>query len=157
MEKTELKSILEALIFASEEPLGLTTMIAVLEERGGTKASIKEALAELTQDYQADAGRGFFLRELDGAYQFVTKPAFAEFVQKLDVTKPKSLSQASLETLSIIAYRQPVVRSEIEQIRGVDSGGVLKTLLERGWIKIVGRREEAGQPLIYGTTPAFLE
>lgn len=157
MEKSQLKPILESLVFASEEPLGLATIAAVLEQQGVEKNEIKETLAEMTQEYQADAGKGFFLREVGGAWQFVTKPAFAEFLQKLDVEKPKSLSQASLETLSIIAYRQPVVRSDVEQIRGVDSGGVLKTLLERGWIKIVGRREEAGQPLIYGTTPAFLE
>jgi len=157
MEKQELKPILESLIFASEEPLALNTMATVMEEKEVMKADIKDALMELMQDYQTFPDRGFFLREVGGAWQFVTKPAFAEFLQKLDVAKPKSLSQASLETLAILAYRQPIVRSEIEQIRGVDSGGVLKTLLERGWIKIVGRREEAGQPLIYGTTPAFLE
>lgn len=157
MEKSQLKPILESLIFASDEPLGLTTMAAVLEQEGVGKSEIKEALSEMMQEYQTDAGKGFFLREVGGAWQFVTKPAFAEFLQKLDVEKPKSLSQASLETLAIIAYRQPAVRSDVEQIRGVDSGGVLKTLLERGWIKIVGRREEAGQPLVYGTTSAFLE
>lgn len=157
MEKVVLKSILEALIFASEEPIGLAALTGVLEEKGVTKNEIQSALQEMMQEYNEGDGRGLLLREVGGAYQFVTKPSLAELVQKLDVAKPKTLSQPALETLAIVAYRQPLVRSEIEQIRGVDSGGVLKTLLERGLIKIVGRKEEAGQPLIYGTTPAFLE
>lgn len=155
MEPQTLKSILEALIFASEEPIGLATLCTIIE--GADKGEIQAALAELTADYNDNDAKGLMLREVGGAWQFVTKPSAAAFVDKLNVDKPKTLSQAALETMSIIAYRQPVVRSEIEQIRGVDSGGVLKTLLERGYIKIVGRREEAGQPLIYGTTGAFLE
>lgn len=157
MEKNELKPILEALIFASEEPLGLVALTGVLEEQGVTKSQLQETLQEMIGEYNENPLRGFFLREVGGAYQFVTKPACASYLQKLNLAKPKTLTQASLETLAIIAYRQPLVRSEVEQIRGVDSGGVLKTLLERGFIKIVGRKEEAGQPLIYGTTPAFLE
>lgn len=157
MEKSYLKAILEAVIFAAEEPIGLTALCGILEKQGAGKNEVKAGLQELMSDYNENETKGLMLREVGLGYQFVTKPNVAEFVNKLDVSKPKTLSQASLETLSIIAYRQPVVRSEIEQIRGVDSGGVLKTLLERGYIKIVGRREEAGQPLIYGTTPAFLE
>lgn len=157
MDITELKPFVEALIFASEEPLGLAGLTGILEEKGATKGEIEQTLAVLMQDYNENSSRGLLLREVGGGYQFVTKPELAGVVQKLNVEKPKTLSQASLETLAIVAYRQPVVRSEIEQIRGVDSGGVLKTLLERGFIRIVGRKEEAGQPLIYGTTPAFLE
>lgn len=156
MELNPIKSILEALIFASEEPIGLATMAGILEE-AAAKSQIQEALAKLMSEYNENPAKGLMLRELDGAYQFVTKPEAAPYLQKLTVDKPKTLSQAALETLSVIAYRQPVVRSDIEQIRGVDCGGVLKTLLERGLIKIIGRREEAGQPLIYSTTPAFLE
>lgn len=121
------------------------------------RSEVKQVLQELMGDYKNNEAKGFLLREVGGGYQFVTKPELGEWVQKLNVEKPKSLSQAALETLAILAYRQPIVRSELEAIRGVDSGGVLKTLLERGFIKILGRREEAGQPLIYGTTETFLE
>ncbi len=157
MESNELKPIVEAMIFASEEPLSLNAILLVFQETGIEKKKIQEALESLTQDYQNDAAKGLLLRAVDGAYQFVTKPSVATWVQKLNLSKPKSLSQAALETLAMVAYRQPIIRSEIETIRGVDSGGVLKTLLERGLIKIMGRKEEAGQPLIYGTTLAFLE
>lgn len=155
METKELKGVLEALIFAAEEPIGMAALCGILEEV--TKSEIQTALSELTAEYNENGSRGLLLREVGGAWQFVTKPSAAAWIEKLHVDKPKTLSQAALETISIIAYRQPVVRAEVEQIRGVDSGGVLKTLLERGLIKIVGRREEPGQPLIYGTTPAFLE
>lgn len=157
MDKAKLKSILEALIFASEEPLSLNGMNVILSDLNLERAEVKGAVDELLSDYNNSEGRGLQLREVQSGYQFVTKESVAGWVSKLDVAKPRSLSQPSLETLAIIAYRQPVIRAEIENIRGVDSGGVLKTLLERGLIRILGRREEAGQPLIYGTTPAFLE
>lgn len=157
MEKNELKPILEALIFASEDPITVSGLSLLLQEAGVEKGEVDAALQELKQDYNDNPAKGLFLREVAGGYQFITKPDLANWVLKLNVSKPRSLSQAALETLAVIAYRQPAVRSELEQIRGVDSGGVLKTLLERGLIKIMGRREEAGQPLIYGTTPAFLE
>lgn len=157
MEIKELKPILESLIFAAEEPLSLNAMTLVLAESGADKNQVKTALEELARDYNDNAEKGLLLREVGGGFQFVTKPATASWVQKLNAAKPRTLSQPSLETLAIIAYRQPIVRSEVEAIRGVDSGGVLKTLLERGLIRILGRREEAGQPLIYGTTPAFME
>ncbi|MDO8494246.1 MAG: SMC-Scp complex subunit ScpB [Deltaproteobacteria bacterium] len=155
METKQIKSAIEALIFAAEEPIGVAALMGILEE-GTTKAAIEEALSVLTQEYASEE-KGLLLREVGGGYQFVTKPSQALFLQKLQSNKPRSLSPASLETLAIVAYRQPIVRADVDTIRGVDSGGVLKTLLERGLVKIVGRREEAGQPLIYGTTPAFLE
>lgn len=157
MEATQIKGAVEALIFAAEEPIGVVTMLGVLEADGVTREQIQTALEQLTRDYNDGEGRGLLLREVGGGFQFVTQPGVAVFIQRLNQAKPKTLSQAALETLAIIAYRQPVVRAEVEQIRGVDTGGVLKTLLEKGFIKIVGRREEAGQPLIYGTTKAFLE
>lgn len=157
MESAKLKSILESLIFASAEPLSIAVLATLLETTGVGRSEVKQALQELTDDYKNNETKGLLLREVGGGYQFVTKPELGEWVQKLHCEKPKSLSQAALETLAILAYRQPIVRSELEAIRGVDSGGVLKTLLERGFIKILGRREEAGQPLIYGTTEAFLE
>ncbi len=156
METKQLQNILEALLFVAEEPISVNTLTAVMESDGVTSAEIKGALQVLTESMQLE-GRGFVLREVAGGFQFISNPNFTPWIQKLVAPKTRSLSQASLETLSIIAYRQPVVRAEVEQIRGVDSGGVLKTLLERGLIRIVGRREEPGQPLIYGTTTAFLE
>lgn len=157
MEINELKPILESMIFASEEPLTLNAIALVFQETGIEKKKLEEALEALAKDYNDDASKGLMLRQVSGGWQFATKQTVAVWIQKLNVSKPRSLSQPALETLSVIAYRQPVIRSEIETIRGVDTGGVLKTLLERGLIKIMGRKEEAGQPLIYGTTPAFLE
>ena len=157
METTQLQATLSALLFAAEEPLSAATLALLLEETGVDKKTIAEALEELQKKYNEDPAQGLMLREVAGGYQWVTKPELSVWIQKLNAPKPKSLSQAALETLAIVAYRQPVIRPEIEEIRGVDSGGVLKTLLERGWIRIVGRRDEPGTPLIYGTTPAFLE
>lgn len=157
MEINELKPILEAMIFAAEDPLSLNAIALVFQETGIEKKRIEEALEVLAKDYNEDAAKGLMLRQASGGWQFATKPDLAVWMQKLNVAKPKTLSQPALETLAVIAYRQPVIRSEIETIRGVDTGGVLKTLLERGLIKIMGRKEEAGLPLIYGTTPAFLE
>lgn len=157
MQTCQLKTILEALIFAAEEPIGLVALTGLVEDLRAGRAEVQEAIDQLLLDYQEEAGRGIFLREVAGGFQFATRLGVAPWVAKLNAAKPKSLSQAGLETLAIIAYRQPMVRSEVEAIRGVDSGGVLKTLLERGLLKILGRREEAGQPLVYGTTTAFLE
>ncbi|MDP2599542.1 MAG: SMC-Scp complex subunit ScpB [Deltaproteobacteria bacterium] len=157
MEINELKPILESMIFASEEPLTLNAITLVFQETGIEKKKLEEALESLAKDYNDDAVKGLMLRQVSGGWQFATKQTVADWIQKLNIAKPRSLSHPALETLAVIAYRQPVIRSEIETIRGVDTGGVLKTLLERGLIKIMGRKEEAGQPLIYGTTPAFLE
>lgn len=157
MDKEKLKPILEGLIFAAEEPLSLNGINAILSDLNLDRDLLQETLDALAAEYNASETHGLQLREIQKGWQFVTKESVAPWIGKLDVAKPKSLSQPSLETLAIVAYRQPAIRAEIENIRGVDSGGVLKTLLERGLIKILGRREEAGQPLIYGTTPAFLE
>jgi segregation and condensation protein B len=97
------------------------------------------------------------LVEVAGGYQFRTKPKWAEWVQRLTKAKTVKLSRSALETLAIVAYRQPIIRPRIEEIRGVDSGWVLRTLLEKGLIKVVGRKEIVGRPIVYGTTKAFLE
>ena len=157
MELNKLKSVLEALILVSEEPLTFGSMVLILEPEGVTKDDIETALSELKNKYDSDSSSGIFLLEVAGGYQFRTKAETAAYIQKLNIPKPSKLSQQALETLAIIAYRQPVVRSEIEDIRGVDSGGVLKTLLERNLIRIVGKRDDPGNPLIYGTTNKFLE
>lgn len=157
MELNRLKSILEALILVSEEPLTVGTMTLVLEPDGVTKGDIETALAEIKAKYDEDQSVGFFLVEVAGGYHFRTKTDVSMYIHRLNIPKPSRLSQAALETLAIVAYRQPIVRSEIEDIRGVDSGGVLKTLLERNLLKIIGKRDEAGNPLIYATTTKFLE
>ena len=157
MELSELKAIVEALIFVSEEPITDNQLTSVLEEIGITKEELSVALEDIKRNFNEDQSRGLQLSQVAGGYQFRTKESCASWIQKLSVPKPVKLSQAGLETLAIIAYRQPIVRSEIEGIRGVDAGGVLKTLLERDLIRIIGRRDEPGQPLIYGTTKGFLE
>jgi len=155
MEKEKLTAILEALIFASGKPVHLKTVSQVLTE--ATQKDISSALDSLVQEYQTDPERGIYLAEVAGGYQFRTKAEFSPWLQRLNLQKPLRLSRASLETLAIIAYRQPVMRSEIDAIRGVESGGVIQTLLEKNLVRILGRKETVGRPLIYGTTQDFLE
>lgn len=157
MDNDALKSVIESLIFVSEEPMSVDFMTIVLEEAGINKREIADALEEIKNDYNLSPQRGIQIVEVAGGYQFRTKPFCADWIKKLNVPRPVRLSQPAMETLSIIAYRQPTLRSEIENIRGVDSGGVLKTLLERGLIRIIGKSDEPGRPLVYATTTAFLE
>lgn len=157
MDTQELKSIIEALIFVAEEPLSAGTITLILEEQGVTKKEIESAIDLIRKSHNEDLASGIQLVEVAGGYHFRTKPLMADWIQKLNVPKPVRLSQPAMETLAIVAYRQPIVRAEVEEIRGVDSGGVLKTLLERGLIKIIGKREEPGNPLVYATTKEFLE
>jgi segregation and condensation protein B len=147
---------IEAVIFVAEEPISQKALVLLLAEAGVEKADVVAALDEIRSRYADDPLRGIELREVAGGYQFRTKVSLAGWIQKLNVPKPTKLSQPALETLSIIAYRQPVVRSELETIRGVDSGQVLKTLLEKDLVKIIGRRDDPGSPLIYATTDKFL-
>jgi segregation and condensation protein B len=115
---------------------------------------VKELLGEIKQDY---AERGVHLDEVAGGFVFRTSAQYAPFIRDLTKQKPVRLTRAQVETLAIIAYRQPIGRAEIEEIRGVNVGGVLKSLHERGLIDVVGRAEGMGRPLLYGTTPLFLE
>jgi len=157
MEAFELKSIVEALIFVSDEPITGRQMFEALAEAGVSEDQISEVIQSIKNSSNDDPSRGLQLSEIAGGLQFRTKESCAQWIQKLNVPKPMKLSQPALETMAIIAYRQPIVRSEIEQIRGVDVGAVLKTLLERNLIRIIGRKDEPGTPLIYGTTREFLE
>ncbi len=149
-----IKSIIESLLFISEDPLSVERIQKVLEtvERG----QIRAALASLAEDYEARQS-GMLLREVAGGYQLRTRPANAEWIKRLIQPHPVRLSRASLETLAIVAYKQPLIRSDIEHIRGVDCGGVLRMLLERKLIRVLGRKEIPGRPLIYATTKFFLE
>jgi len=148
------KAVIEALLFASSRPLTLENLAEIT---GLVKPGVRELLEELGQEYEIQ-GRGFCLTEVAGGYQLRTLPAYSEEVARLfQVKSRRRFTRSSLETLSIIAYRQPVTRAEIEHIRGVDSGGVLKTLLTQAMIRILGRKEAPGRPILYGTTREFLE
>lgn len=154
------KAIIEAILLAAQEPVTLSQLVKSLEavapDASQLKAEITAALESLAEEYGSE-DRGIQLAEVGGGYQIRTKPEFAEFIHRLAGPKPTRLSTPAIESLSIIAYRQPLTRGEVDDIRGVDSGGVIKTLLERRLIKIVGRKEEPGRPLLYATTDNFLE
>lgn len=150
----QVRAIIESLLFVSEVPLSLAKMKSILSMY--THVEITEALEQLRQEYAGD-GHGFSLAEVAQGYQFRSKPEYGEWIRKLKRITPARLSQPALETLAIIAYKQPILRAEIESIRGVDVGGVLRLLLEKKLIKILGRKNVPGRPIIYGTTQRFLE
>ena len=151
----ELAAVLEALLFVSAEPIPLARLASVI----GTvsKAEVEQALKILQQQLEQE-GRGIQLVKLAGGYRLVTKPDYAPWLKRLDKAKAaQKLSRSALESLAIIAYKQPLVRAEIEEIRGVETSGVIRTLLERKLVRIVGRKEVPGRPIMYGTTKFFLE
>lgn len=154
MEEERLKAILESLLFAAGEPVTLAQLASVLDSV--SRDDIRRALAEMATGYAA-GGRGLVLEEVAGGYQLRTPKEHALYVRKLLAAKPPRLSRPLLETVAIIAYRQPITRPEIEQLRGVDTGGVLETLLERRLVRIAGRKDAPGRPLMYATTSEFLE
>ncbi len=160
MEDYELKSILESLLFVSTEPLVLDQLVRVLalqEQEPADKERVLAILQKLQEEYR-EMGRGLQLVEVAGGYQLTTRPENAPWIKQLHAVRTASrLSRPALETLAIVTYRQPVTTPEIEAIRGVDCSGVLKTLLERRLIKIVGRKEAVGKPMLYGTTQEFLQ
>jgi segregation and condensation protein B len=147
-----LQSIIESLLFVADKPLSLQQIGEILGE--SDLAPVRAALAAI-EDNQAD--RGVQLHAVAGGFQFRSNPQNASWVQKLLAQKPVRLSRALLETLAIVSYRQPITRPEIDDIRGVDSGGTLKTLMERSLVRILGKKEEPGRPMLYGTTKEFLE
>ncbi len=151
----ELKAILESLLFVSPEPLSAVRLVGVLGDV--TKAEVERTLRSLGEDLEQE-GRGIRLVEVAGGYRLVTKQEYAAWIKRLDKAKSAAkLSRSALESLAIIAYKQPLVRSEIEEIRGVETSGVVRTLLERKLVRIVGRKEVPGRPIMYGTTKFFLE
>ncbi len=150
----DLTNIIESLLFAADEPLGLDRLKAVIPQ--ATTADIRAALNALVEEYETRRG-GFHLREVAGGFQIRTRPEYGRWVKELLKPSPLRLSKAALETLAIIAYNQPVIRSDIEHIRGVDSGGTLRMLMEKKLARVLGRKEIPGRPLIYTTTKFFLE
>ncbi len=147
-----LKSIIESLLFASDKPLPVKKLIELTGERNGE--NVAGAVEALRADY---ADRGVVLHEVAGGFQFRTSPLNAYWVQQLLAGRPVRLTRAQLETLAIVAYRQPITRPEIDDIRGVDTAGPLKILLDRSLVRVLGKKEEPGRPLLYGTTKEFLE
>ncbi|HEY4671357.1 MAG TPA: SMC-Scp complex subunit ScpB [Gemmatimonadaceae bacterium] len=154
---TPLAKLLEAALFASAIPVpadALRQMAAHAEDAEGT---LESALEELRVHYEED-GHGVELVEVAGGWQILTRPEYTEAIERAQLAaRPQRLSAAALETLAIIAYRQPIGRAEIEEIRGVGAGAILKSLHERALIDVVGRGEGLGRPLLYGTTGSFLE
>lgn len=149
-----IKRIIEALLFVSQKPLKGQEIGQAID--GMEEEKVREAIEELRQEYTKEE-RSFGIAELAGGYQIVTNPEFAPWIGKLFRRDEMRLSNPSLETLAIIAYKQPLTRSEIEKIRGVNVDGVLKTLLDKNLIKIRGRKDAPGRPIAYGTTEDFLE
>jgi len=149
-----LSSILESILFTAETALSLDRLCEMLPEF--PRDDIKAALAELSEFHESRSG-GMYLAEVAGGWQFRTRPDFQQYVTRHIKVKSAKFSQSALESLAIIAYRQPITRAEVEHLRGVDCGGVLKSLLEKRLVRILGKKDIPGRPLIYGTSKEFLE
>jgi segregation and condensation protein B len=154
MEHEELKSIIESLLFVADGPLTLHRIGEVLDQ--ADRQAIQSVLTELQSEYESQ-NRGIRLAEVAGGYQLRTTKANADWVKKFLGGRPARMGKATLETLAIVAYRQPITKAEVEAIRGVDVDGVISTLLERNLIRAVARKDVPGRPFLYGTTPEFLQ
>ncbi len=155
MDRAEARRVIEALLFTSEKPIAVDQIKEVLDEIDSK--DIRAIILELKSEYET-LGRSFKIYEVAGGFQMVTEPAFAGYLKRFYKAKSKDkLTKPALETLAIIAYRQPITRADIEDIRGVNVDGVVKTLADRLLIKITGRKDAPGRPILYGTTKEFLE
>lgn len=150
----DLRGIIESLLFVANEPLTVERLAELTEAE---ESAIRNTLAEIEEEYRKQ-NRGFQLKEISGGYRLYTHPGYAEYVEKLVLTSDyRRLTQAALETLAIIAYKQPITRAEISAIRGVNVDAVLYSLQDKGLIREIGREKTPGQPILYGTTEVFLE
>jgi len=154
MDRSEQRRVVEALILASPEPISAARLAEIIPYCKPGQA--KDLVNELNTEYQ-EQDRSFEIWEVAGGYQIRTRAEFSGYLQQLQKQRPLRLSRAALDTISIVAYKQPVTRAEIEDIRGVDAGAVLKSLLDRRLVRIAGQREVPGRPMLYGTTRRFLE
>jgi segregation and condensation protein B len=150
----DLKTIIESLLFVAQQPVTLESLKGLFPST--ETRVIRATLKALVEEYDTNQ-RGFYLKEIAGGFQFRSRPEYREYIKRFTQTTPPRLSRAALETLAIVAYKQPIIRADIEHIRGVDSGGVLRMLMERKLIRVLGRKEIPGRPLIYATTKKFLE
>jgi segregation and condensation protein B len=149
--RDQLEGVVESLLFAADKPLAITDLLEL------TRETDSAVMAQAVESLRARReGSGVEVAEIAGGYSLRTRVAYAPWVSKLLAGRPVRLSRAMLEAVAIIAYRQPITRPELDEIRGVDCGPVLKTLLDRGLIRIIGKKEEVGRPILYGTTPEFL-
>jgi segregation and condensation protein B len=152
--RADLKRTVEALLFAAPGPLSVNRMQAIVP--GGDRRSLRAAIDELRQDYDA-GGHAFQLQEIGGGWRILTRPDYTRRIEEmLKGQRRARLSKAALECLAVVAYRQPCTRPEVEDVRGVNCGGSLATLVDRGLVRITGRAESLGRPLLYGTTEIFL-
>jgi segregation and condensation protein B len=154
MDAVDQRRVVEALILASGEPISAARLAQIVPDC--TPGTAKDLVNALNEEYQQQ-DRAFEIWEVAGGYQLRTRAEFSGYLQQLQGQRPLRLSRASLESLAIIAYKQPVTRSEVELVRGVDSGAVMKSLLDRRLVRIVGHREVPGRPMLYGTSRRFLE
>jgi segregation and condensation protein B len=153
LERTEIKLILESLLFSTETPMRLEKLNEIFLDTH--LKDLREIMSELKEEYDT-FNRSFAIREVANGFQFYTKAEYSPWIKKFKKIRPARLSPATLETMAIIAYKQPITRAEIEDVRGVDAGGILRALLEKSLIKIIGKKDVPGKPLIYTTTPKFL-
>jgi segregation and condensation protein B len=152
---TPLAQLLEAALFASGVPVPLDALAAL--DPDVTAEQVEDALRELRHHYD-EGGHAVEVVEIAGGWQILTRPEYTAAIEQAQLAaRPHRLSAAALETLALIAYRQPITRADIEEVRGVSAGSILKSLLERGLVDVVGKADALGRPLLYGTTPAFLE
>ncbi len=154
MDQAEKRRIVEALVLSAHEPIPAARIASIVPRC--KPAKVKELVDELNAEY-VKQGRSYEICEVAGGYQIRTLPQYAPYVQQTLKERPLRLSQAALETLAIVAYRQPVTRAEVEHIRGVDAGAVVRSLIERKLIRIAGHRDVPGRPMLYATTKRFLE
>jgi len=156
MNNEELKPVVEGLIFAADEPISIKDLFAIFTEQTAIEqVQIKEVLDLLKEEYE---GHGLELKEVGSGFRFQVREKHAQWISKLWQERPARYSRASLETLALIAYRQPITRAEIEDVRGVSvSSNIVKALLERQWVRVVGHRDVPGKPALYATTKEFLD
>jgi segregation and condensation protein B len=155
-ERSEMEAALEAILFVSSEPVPRAKLMEMFEE-GEEREEAARALGAVLARYDGEEGRGILVEDVAGGVRLATRPEVVGWLRRFfDVASGNKLSMAALETLAIIAYRQPMTGPEIQELRGVSAAGVLKTLLERRLVRIVGRKEVVGKPFLYGTTREFL-
>ena len=153
MERSEIKLILESFLFSSELPVKADKLNDIFPDIPGKE--LKEIINELKEEYD-NLNRSVYIREVANGFQICTKPEYSSWIKKFKKIRPFRLTPATMETLAIVAYKQPITRAEVEDIRGVDTGGILRALLEKNLLKIAGKKDVPGKPLLYGTTPKFL-
>ena len=151
-----IESVIEAILFASDEPLSAERLVAIAEFNGGVK-QVRQCIETLNEQYSS-SGRAFRIEEIAGGFQMMTMPEYNNWLRKLLRDRgDNKLTPVALETLAIIAYKQPIIRADVEAIRGVACGEMIRSLMYKGLVKIVGKAEILGRPLLYGTTKKFLE